>query len=513
MYLDRKRHAMPRLVLKDHYLVLGVSFEATEDEIKKAYRKRARELHPDLLGEDATQEAVDEAETLFNEATEAYDVLRDAGRRNELDRWLNTERAADFGSFARDESSQRRNYESPPVPSPDRFEHEGIWVYVVYGLNYFSDRVTATIQVPINDVFQFNTEPSLPHDATITQYEVVDAKGEVVGHGYSIRDMHDNYRRFRAEERRNASQRDWKLRLKELREERDVLADEGQAVTTLDRLLREAEQAEAGAFDWFYSDSLSLTVFNQAFATMRDTRGRRYGNSRDSVVQAIRGVEKEIDRLQKVELAEVLLADLMAGKVTHPGVMANNEIIAAYDILSIRTGGEVTAYTEDMVREHYRSRLSGITNERELLLTDLTLPDDREMIQEMIDEGLLDLAPETVQISGAKGNRSYQVEYWYQQEEEGPRVPVGIVTVPLTIYERNCSKCGVKSTFPQLPHGIRLLIKVKINDGAKEVISDAYADGPKLKTEVERCLKRKLRRNAAPAEEPPAWFVGRIRRP
>ena len=53
----------------DPYAVLGVARGATEDEIKKAYRKVAKMYHPDLHPGDA------EAEEKFKEANEAYDVL------------------------------------------------------------------------------------------------------------------------------------------------------------------------------------------------------------------------------------------------------------------------------------------------------------------------------------------------------------------------------------------------------------------------------------------------------
>ncbi len=66
---------MPR----DYYEVLGVAREADEAEIKKAFRRLARELHPDVNAHDP------QAEEKFKEAAEAYEVLSDAERRRLYD--------------------------------------------------------------------------------------------------------------------------------------------------------------------------------------------------------------------------------------------------------------------------------------------------------------------------------------------------------------------------------------------------------------------------------------------
>ncbi|MCD9143914.1 molecular chaperone DnaJ [Streptomyces albireticuli] len=66
-------------VEKDYYKVLGVPKDATEAEIKKAYRKLAREYHPDANKGDAS------AEERFKEISEANDVLADPKRRKEYD--------------------------------------------------------------------------------------------------------------------------------------------------------------------------------------------------------------------------------------------------------------------------------------------------------------------------------------------------------------------------------------------------------------------------------------------
>ncbi len=67
---------MPR----DYYEVLGVSRGADDAEIKKAFRRLARELHPDVNKEP-------DAEARFKEAAEAYEVLSDADRRATYDRY------------------------------------------------------------------------------------------------------------------------------------------------------------------------------------------------------------------------------------------------------------------------------------------------------------------------------------------------------------------------------------------------------------------------------------------
>ena len=64
---------------KDYYKILGVDKKASEKDIKKAYRKLARQYHPDVNPDKP------DAEAKFKEVNEAYEVLRDKEKRQKYD--------------------------------------------------------------------------------------------------------------------------------------------------------------------------------------------------------------------------------------------------------------------------------------------------------------------------------------------------------------------------------------------------------------------------------------------
>ena len=87
---------------RDYYEVLGVDKNATADEIKKAYRKKAIQFHPDK------NPGNKEAEENFKEAAEAYDVLSNPQKRQRYDQF-------GFGGFNGSSSSSSESSECSGV--------------------------------------------------------------------------------------------------------------------------------------------------------------------------------------------------------------------------------------------------------------------------------------------------------------------------------------------------------------------------------------------------------------
>jgi molecular chaperone DnaJ len=78
---EREDSKMSATTPRDPYDVLGVSRDASDQDVKKAFRKLARELHPDVNAHDP------DAEEKFKEAAEAYEILSDPERRATYDRY------------------------------------------------------------------------------------------------------------------------------------------------------------------------------------------------------------------------------------------------------------------------------------------------------------------------------------------------------------------------------------------------------------------------------------------
>ncbi|RPI73130.1 MAG: J domain-containing protein [Ignavibacteriales bacterium] len=94
---------------KDYYKILGVEKSATEDDIKKAYRKLAKKYHPDKNPDDKT------AEAKFKEVSEAYEVLKDPEKRKKYDHlganWKQYQQTGGDDWFKNHQSRQGGNYQ------------------------------------------------------------------------------------------------------------------------------------------------------------------------------------------------------------------------------------------------------------------------------------------------------------------------------------------------------------------------------------------------------------------
>ena len=84
---------METMTKRDFYEILGLSKDATENDIKKAYRKLAMEYHPDRNAGNKG------AEEKFKEASEAYEVLKDSQKRRQYDQFGHSGLKGGFGGF------------------------------------------------------------------------------------------------------------------------------------------------------------------------------------------------------------------------------------------------------------------------------------------------------------------------------------------------------------------------------------------------------------------------------
>ncbi len=114
---------------KDYYKILGVDRNATNDEIKKAYRNLAKKFHPDVSKEK-------DAEQKYKEINEAYEVLKDPAKRQKYDTLgMNWQAGQDF------------------TPPPG-WEHSGGNVHMDFGdMGSFSDFFQAVFGGGFGDIF------------------------------------------------------------------------------------------------------------------------------------------------------------------------------------------------------------------------------------------------------------------------------------------------------------------------------------------------------------------------
>lgn len=98
------------MAMKDYYLILGIPREATERHVQRAFRRLAKEHHPDRVGPESTAQ--------FQEIAEAYEVLSDPRKRRDYDDRLRRRTAARRVTAEPVTAARWRRRVEPLVPEP-----------------------------------------------------------------------------------------------------------------------------------------------------------------------------------------------------------------------------------------------------------------------------------------------------------------------------------------------------------------------------------------------------------
>jgi curved DNA-binding protein len=103
----------------DYYKILGLSKTASEDEIKKAYRKMARKSHPDLNPDDK------DAQAKFQQLNEANAVLSNPDNRKKYDKYgQDWERGEEYETYKQQQGQNQQQYDTPGQQSHGNFDGE-----------------------------------------------------------------------------------------------------------------------------------------------------------------------------------------------------------------------------------------------------------------------------------------------------------------------------------------------------------------------------------------------------
>lgn len=388
----------------DYYGVLGISRSSTLGEVKKAYRKKAHETHPDRQ-EDSNDTAA------FRVVQEAYEWL--------LANHVPTE------EVTRDDSSVELRTQTDVNGHPATIVTRKTewWTDVWIEISLEVAKALGKI-----DIIRFD------HEQPRQVYVIKDGATLFSAYIGYLGHMHDPLEKCIRRYEKG-------LRAERYNEKLDTIAN---TMHDLERLGRPTIVL-AGLLEELRS---SLRRFDRGYRVTDES----------ALLGRFTACENEIKRIEAGG-SQILIDGLLDGSITHPSMWAIQQVIDAVKQYSIRSNGFIEPIDETMLRRHLERKVGSFESIIELRRINLALSLEDYAPAEILEALAADMAPESIEVARNKGFTSYPVEYT-EVAKDGCPVKAGVITMPLSIYEKHAYEYGKPSSLPQLPHGIELYLKL-----------------------------------------------------